>query len=100
MSEPTNEATPYSTEEQLVAALALALYDAHPVYANTTGWRGGIGGSAITAGCSFNDPPPSDEGWTQMDVLSTPLREWLLGHPEFDLNAAKEFVKEKVRWDK
>jgi hypothetical protein len=92
--------TPLTTEEKLVAALALALYDAHPVYASTTGWHGGIGGQSITQGCSFNAPPPQDEGWTQMDVLSGPLREWLSTHPGFDLEAAKAAVKEEVRWDK
>ena len=86
-------------EEQLVAALALALHDAHPVYGNTAGWRGGIGGQALTPSCSIIDPPPQDVGWTQGDVLSTPLRAWLAEHPEFDLEAAKESVKELVRWD-
>jgi hypothetical protein len=72
---------------RLAAALALALHDAHPSYANTTGWRGGIGGQAVTQGCSFVDPPPN-VFYTQQDVLSTPLRELLAADPTLDLATA------------
>lgn len=43
--------------DALAAALHVAIYDMHPAYGSTAGWRGGIGGSAITQGCSFNDTP-------------------------------------------
>lgn len=78
--------------QDLAAALALMLYDAHPTYANTTGWRGGIGGAAMTPGCSIIDPPPNAL-WTQYDLLSAPLRAYLDASPGFDLEAAKERVK-------
>src|SRR5574338_1696060 len=42
----------------LAAALLLVLHDAHPVYGNTAGWRGGVGGQTITRGCALVDPPP------------------------------------------
>ena len=77
----------------LAAALGLILHDAHPVYGSTAGWRGGIGGQAMTQGCSIIDPP-SDADWTQYDMPSEPLREWLNGR-DFDLNAAKERLKAK-----
>lgn len=80
--------------DDLAGALALALYDAHPVYANTAGWRGGIGGQAVTQGCSFLDPPPDAE-WTQHDLLSEPLRDYLRSR-ETDLEAAKARVKERA----
>ncbi|AMS02626.1 hypothetical protein BJD55_gp140 [Gordonia phage Yvonnetastic] len=62
--------------DRLALTLDLVLHDAHPVYANTSGWRGGIGGSALTPGCSIIDPPP-DSDWTQYDLPSKPLREYL-----------------------
>lgn len=78
--------------ERLAAALALAIYDAHPIYGSTAGWRGGIGGQAITQGCSFIDPPPDAE-WTQYDLLSGPLRDFLAETPGFDLDAAKSAMR-------
>lgn len=77
--------------ERVGAAFALVHYDAHPVYGNTAGWRGGIGGATITQGCSIIDPPP-DADWTQLDVPSGPLREYLSAFP-FDLDSVKEAVK-------
>lgn len=77
--------------ERVAAAFALINYDAHPVYANTSGWRGGIGGAAITRGCSLIDPPP-DADWTQFDLPSGPLRAYLDAYP-FDLGAAKDALK-------
>ena len=84
-----------SVADDMAGALALALHDAHPSYGNTTGWRGGIGGQAITPGCHFNDPPPGEE-WAQYDLLSTPLRAYLAEHPDFDLDAAKARVREQA----
>lgn len=81
--------------ERMAAALAIAIFDAHPVYANTSGWRGGVGGAAMTTGCSIKDPPPRDE-WISM-TLETPLRDYLRDHPEFDLAAAKEAVASDLR---
>lgn len=85
----------YTTEERLAAALALALHDAHPVYANTTGWRGGVGGQSMTTGCSFIDPPP-DADWTQYGLLSVPLREFLDKYPGYDLHLAKRTLREEL----
>lgn len=81
--------------DKLAAALVLALHDAHPSYANTAGWRGGIGGMAITQGCSIIDPPPGHD-WTQYDLLSHPAREWLKQRPDLDLKAAKEAIKAEL----
>ena len=90
----TGEAQAASLTQRLATALALALHDAHPVYGSTAGWRGGIGGQAMTPGCSFIDPAPGQE-WTQYDLLSGPLREYLSDHP-FDLDAAKEQMKAEL----
>ena len=49
-------------EKRLLAALYVAHYSMHPFYPNTAGWRGGIGGSMITQGCSHIDPPHGNEG--------------------------------------
>lgn len=77
--------------QRVAAAFALVNYDAHPAYGNTAGWRGGIGGATITHGCSIIDPPP-DADWTQLDVPSGPLREFLAAFP-FDLDAEKAELK-------
>lgn len=61
--------------DALAAALRVALFDAHPAYASTAGWRGGIGGQMITRGCSFNDPPP-EHAWMR-DALVKPLRAYV-----------------------
>lgn len=74
--------------EQLAAALHIALYDAHPTYGSTAGWRGGVGGQTLTPGCSFIDPPPRME-WLQNDGLSKPLRHYVDTHPLFRLHEAK-----------
>lgn len=68
--------------KRLAAALLLAVVEAHPVYGNTTGHRGGIGGQALTPGCSFIDPPSRNEDWTQSGLLQTPVSELLAQYPE------------------
>ncbi len=78
--------------EQLAAALAFALYDAHPAYGSTAGWRGGMGGQMVTQGCSFNDPPPKHQ-WMAGDALSRPLRRYVETHPRFNLNMAKDVLR-------
>ena len=90
----TRPATTVDAEavEDMAAALALLLYDAHPTYGSTSGWRGGIGGRAVTQGCNVVDPPPGAE-WAQYDLLSEPLRRYMGAHPGFDLTAAKARVK-------
>lgn len=80
--------------ERLATALALALYEGHPTYGSTAGWRGGVGGQAVTPGCAFIDPPPGFE-FLQYDLLSTPLREFLEAHP-FDLNQAKADLRAEL----
>lgn len=82
---------------RLAAALALALHDGHPTYGSTARWRGGIGGQAITTGCSFIDPPPGVT-FTQNDVLSTPLREFLAAYP-IDLEQAKANLRAELEND-
>lgn len=81
--------------DALAGSLALMLYDAHPTYSNTTGWRGGIGGQTVTAGCSVIDPPPGED-WTQMDLMSTALRDYMAVYPEMDLEAEKERQKARA----
>jgi len=58
----------------LAAALHMALYDAHPAYGSTAGWRGGVGGQMVTPGCSMIDPPP-DHAFLA-DALSGPLTDF------------------------
>jgi len=84
-----------TTEERLAATLHLVLHDAHRSYSNTAGWRGGIGGQAITMGCAFTDPAP-DQEYTQYDLPSTALREFMTEHPDFDLNAAAELMRQEL----
>ncbi|ALJ22067.1 hypothetical protein [Microbacterium sp. No. 7] len=82
--------------EDLAGALALLLYDAHPTYGSTAGWRGGYGGQVMTRGCSIIDPPPGAE-WTQYDLLSRPLRAYMDARPLFDLDAARKRVRESAQ---
>lgn len=79
---------------RLAAALALALHDGHPTYGSTARWRGGIGGQTVTTGCSFIDPPPGVT-FTQHDLLSTPLREFLAAYP-FDLTQTKANLRTEL----
>lgn len=79
-------------EERLAATLHLVLHDAHRMYSNTAGWRGGIGGQAITIGCAFTDPAP-DQEFYQYGIPQGPLREFLAAHPGFDLTAAGEGMR-------
>lgn len=84
-----------TTEERLAATLSLVLHDAHRSYSNTAGWRGGIGGQAITVGCAFTDPAP-DQEWAQYDLPSMALREFMTEHPDFDLNAARDQMRQEL----
>ncbi|QIG58212.1 hypothetical protein SEA_SKOG_60 [Gordonia phage Skog] len=79
--------------QRLTGALVLAANDAHPTYSSTAGWRGGIGGQAMTRGCSVIDPPPGEE-WTQ-GSLDGPAREFLKEYP-FDLQAMRLTLKAEL----
>ena len=82
---------------RLAASLALTLYDAHPVYGSTALWYGGIGGQAITAHCAIiNGGPPGME-WTESDLPSMALREFIAATPGFDLDAAKAAMLADLR---
>jgi hypothetical protein len=85
-------------ETRLAAALLLMLHDAHPTYGSTAGWHGGIGGQAITTGCNVIDPPPGGE-WASYDLPSKPLREWLADHPEVDIRAEADALREELLRD-
>ena len=82
-------------ELELAAALYLMIYEAHRSYANTAGWRGGIGGQAITFSCGYIDPAP-DQEWTTGDMPSEPLRAFLAANPGVDIKAKAEELK--LRW--
>jgi hypothetical protein len=77
--------------DRLAATVLLLAHDAHPTYGNTAGWRGGIGGAAMTTGCSIIDPPPGSD-WTQFDLPTAPVRAWLSEHA-FDIDAVKDELK-------
>jgi hypothetical protein len=79
--------------DRLAAALAFALHDAHPVYGSTAGWRHGIGGAAMTHGCSLVDPPPGMDWLEGGAALEDPLRDWLREFPDFDLAANKAAIR-------
>ena len=82
---------------RLAASLALTLYDAHPIYGSTALWYGGIGGQAITAHCAIiNGGPPGME-WTESDLPSMALREFIAATPDFDLDAAKAAMLTDLR---
>lgn len=59
---------------RLAAALHMALFDAHPAYGSTAGWRGGTGGQMVTTGCSVTDPPPAQQFLA--DALVLVLRDY------------------------
>lgn len=81
--------------ERLAAGLALVIYDAHPTYGSTALWHGGIGGAAITSHCSIVHGPPPGDDWTQYDLPSKPLREFVAAFP-FDLDATKMALKKEL----
>lgn len=47
--------------DELLLALYALLRAAHPMYSSTATWHGGVGGQALTQGCSVKDPPPWHE---------------------------------------
>ena len=80
--------------DELAATVVLLAHDAHPVYGSTAGWRGGIGGQAITPTCAIIDPPPGYD-WTQLDLPTQPARDWLRER-DVDLEAIKARLRD--RW--
>ena len=85
----------------LAAALAAVLYDAHPSFASTAKWSGGIGGQAITSHCSLTQGAAPGTEWAEAGIHEDPLREFLADHPDFDLQAARaQIIAEwKRRYD-
>ena len=83
-------------EDKLAAALVYAIHNAHPVYGNTTGWRGGIGGQAMTQGCSFIDPPPGEE-WLQYNMIDEVLREYLEKNPDAKLQENAKALAQEMK---
>lgn len=65
------------TCDKLAATVLYLMNDAHPTYGSTTGWHGGIGGQAMTPGCSVIDPPPGFE-FLQMGYPTAEARAWIL----------------------
>lgn len=82
--------------ERLAAALDLVLHDAHPIYGSTALWHGGIGGQALTSHCAIINGAPPGEEWSEYDLPSKPLREFIQEHP-FDLSGAKEELKHELK---
>lgn len=76
-------------EEVLAAALYGVLLEAHPVYPTTAGWRGGIGGQAITQGCSLRDGRPDHR--EPLEAIEGILRSYIEQNPQF--NAAETLKK-------
>jgi hypothetical protein len=83
-------------ETKLAASLYALIYGAHTMHGNTTGPRGGIGGSAMTAHCHVIDPYPASMNWTQLDLPSEFLREWIKANPNVDIQAEADALK--ARW--
>lgn len=83
-------------ETKLAASLYAVLWLAHTTHGNTTGSRGGIGGQAITSHCHILDPYPASMNWTQLDLPSEFLREWIMTHPDVDI--AAEATMLTSRW--
>ena len=84
-----------TSEEELAAALYAALTLMHPVYGSTATWRGGIGGAAMTQGCSFIDPPPHHQ--KAQEALETVMYKWYREHKGDTgkiVNAAKALMGE------
>lgn len=96
MSESTWQQRAERAEEaadRLAATVVLLAYDAHPIYPNTSRWGGGIGGQAMTQGCSIIDPPPGED-WTQYDLPTGPARDWI-NQRDMDLEAVKRRLKDE-----
>lgn len=85
-----------SIEIRLAASLYAVLYNAHTVHSNTTGPHGGVGGQAITSHCHIIHPHPASMYWTQLDLPSEFLREWIKKHPDVDIAAEAKLLQE--RW--
>lgn len=83
-------------ETKLAASLYAVLYLAHTTHGNTTGPRGGIGGQAITSHCHIVSPYGASMAWTQLDLPSEFLHEWIKSHPEVDI--AAEATQLTTRW--
>lgn len=81
--------------DECAVAVVLLAEDAHPAYGNTAGWRGGIGGQAVSFGCSIIDPPPGAE-WTQYALPTGPAREWFARRGWVDRIAIGNTLKQ--RW--
>ena len=81
--------------DECAVAVVLLAEDAHPAYGNTAGWRGGIGGQAVSFGCSIIDPPPGAE-WTQYALPTGPAREWFARRGWVDHIAIGNTLKQ--RW--
>lgn len=81
--------------DECAVAVVLLAEDAHPAYGNTAGWRGGIGGQAVSLGCSIIDPPPGAE-WTQYALPTGPAREWFARRVWVDHIAIGDTLKQ--RW--
>ena len=80
--------------DRLAASVVLLAHEAHPVYGSTTTWRGGIGGQAMTQGCSIIDPPPGAD-WTQFDLPTSVARDWLR---ERDVDLTGLMAALKAEW--
>jgi hypothetical protein len=84
----------YPTRVELIGALLAAIHDMHANYPSTAGWRGGIGGRAITRGCSFIDPPPDREAAEEQ--IDSVLRAALLTLTPEEGTAVQAYAKRLI----
>lgn len=76
---PGEEVELWRNKAKLMGTIAWMLWgDAHPVYASTAKWRGGIGGQGFTAHCSINEGPPPGQEWIVQSAFEE-LRDFLNG---------------------
>ena len=98
LNELTEEIKRLRAENHRLATTVLMLtYDAHPVYPNTAGPRGGIGGQAMTGWCNviYGGQTDADSIWG-LGIHTTDARE-VLKREEFDFQKMKNDLMDEWR---
>lgn len=64
------------TKEEYAELLYTLYYELHPVYSNTAGRTGGIGGQAFTQVCLVGEIPATKKELADMTAVEDGLRAW------------------------
>ena len=82
--------------KRLAGAVYLAVREAHPVYGNSAGAHGGVGGQALTPSCLFLHPANRDEHWTQYEVLLKPILDLTKEYPWLNIKECADDLKAEL----